>query len=36
MKPLHEKRQDALMRMIRRQQTDEAKLLELKKDRKHM
>lgn len=24
------------MRMIRRQQTDEAKLLELKKDRKHM
>lgn len=36
MKPLHEKRKDALMRMITRQRQDESKLLELKADFKKM
>ncbi|MGV0949307.1 MAG: hypothetical protein ACOYB3_01450 [Azonexus sp.] len=36
MKPLQEKRKDALMRAIRRQQTDETKLVELKADLKKM
>ena len=36
MKPLKEKRKDALMRMIARQQRDEAKLHDLKTDRKNM